>query len=430
MKSNTRRTFIKTSASAMAAWPAIASALSNANENKNMVHPFMTASADTEKSMIGQYGPWAATLCSDPAQLSFRQSNQKNLKTWRKKALQKVEACMGAPDIGQNPKVMLKKQYQYDGLIIEELSWQLPYGRPTEAILLRPIDAKGPLPGILGLHDHGGNKYFGNRKITKTGDDQHPLMVEHQSRYYEGRAWANEIAKRGYVVLVPDNFTFGSRRVWYEDAGGFAGGPLRTEGKSDENPEDTENIRAYNAWASDHEHIMAKSLFCGGTTWPAVFLREDQRALDVLCARPEVDLERIGCAGLSGGGLRTAYLGGLDARIKCAVCVGFMTTWRDLLLYKSYTHTWMTYIPILPQFLDFPEIFGLRVPLPTMVMNDNQDTLFTLSEMHRADGILKQVFAKANASDKYSGRFYEGPHKFDKAMQEDAFMWFDRWLGW
>jgi hypothetical protein len=32
------------------------------------------------------------------------------------------------------------------------------------------------------------------------------------------------------------------------------------------------------------------------------------------------------------------------------------------------------------------------------------------------------------AADRYSGRFYPGPHKFDLQMQEDAFAWFDRWL--
>ena len=34
---------------------------------------------------------------------------------------------------------------------------------------------------------------------------------------------------------------------------------------------------------------MAKSLFCAGTTWPGVFTAEDQRALDYLCSRDDVD---------------------------------------------------------------------------------------------------------------------------------------------
>jgi dienelactone hydrolase len=45
----------------------------------------------------------------------------------------------------------------------------------------------------------------------------HPMMEEHQQQYYEGNAWANEIARRGYVVLVHDTFTFGSRRVLFSD---------------------------------------------------------------------------------------------------------------------------------------------------------------------------------------------------------------------
>ncbi len=396
--------------------------------NKNNPVELTSNLNDSSKSLIGQYGPWAADLPADPPALSFRRPDSLPLKAWRENALNQVEAFLGAPDIGQNPKVEVRRKYTYDGLVVEELSWQLPYGRKTQALLLKPENVQEPLPGILALHDHGGNKYFAQRKITRTGDEQHPLMTEHQKQYYEGKAWANEIAKRGYVVLVPDVFTFGSRRVFYQDVVGFTWGPMRTEDRSDAAPETSENIATYNEWAAHHENTMAKSLFCGGTTWPGVFLREDQRALDVLCARSDVDAARVGCGGLSGGGLRTAYLGGLDSRILCAVCVGFMTTWRDLLLHKSYTHTWMTYIPILPKYLDFPEVLGLRTPLPTMVLNSEEDQLFTLPEMHRADRILNEVFAKANATDRYRCNFYKGEHKFDQTMQTDAFNWFDQWL--
>jgi len=182
------------------------------------------------------------------------------------------------------PKVKVSKQYTYDGLQVEELSWQLPYGRPTEAILLKPANVQGKLPAILAFHDHGGNKYFGNRKITRTSDNRHPLMVAHQNDYYEGMAWANEIAKRGYVVLVPDAFTFASRRVMMQDVPDH----LRN-GLSDDDPENPKNIEAYNHWAGEHEHVMAKSLFCAGTTWPAVFFAEDRKALDILSARDDVD---------------------------------------------------------------------------------------------------------------------------------------------
>jgi dienelactone hydrolase len=381
--------------------------------------------SDENSSIIGGYGKWAAGLAESKLPIfSFRKSEFTTVDPWKKSARARLAERLAVPDAGSLPKVKLKKQYSFEGLHIEELSWQLPYGPPTDAILLKPENAKGKLPGILAFHDHGGLKYFGTRKITRTSDKLHPLMIEHQRDYYENRAWANDVAKRGYVVLVSDAFPFASRRVLLKDVEPAS---LRN-GLTDNDPENIDNIKAYNNWASDHEHIMSKSLFSAGTTWPGVFFAEDKKALDVLCSRPEVDERNIGCAGLSGGGMRTVFLAGQEDRIKCAVCVGFMTTWKDFALNRAYTHTWMTYVPLLPNELDFPEILGLRAPLPTMVLNDNEDQLFTLDEMKRADQILKEVFQKADASDRYKCLYYPGPHKFDKKMQTDAFGWFDKWL--
>ena len=375
-------------------------------------------------SVIGLYGPWAASLNENKLpSFSFRKKEFTNVDEWRKAARKRTIERMSIPNIGGMPKVNVNKQYTYEGLHIEELSWQLPYGRATEAILLKPENAKGKLPAVLAFHDHGGNKYFGTRKITKTSDQQHPTMIQHQKEYYEGAAWANEIAKRGYVVLVPDAFTFASRRVMMQDVPEF----LR-DGLNDNDPENPENINKYNQWAGQHEHVMAKSLFCAGTTWPAVFFAEDQKALDILCAREDVDTTRVGCGGLSGGGLRTVFMAGLDERIKCAVPVGFMSTWKDFLLNKSFTHTWMLYVPLLPNELDFPEILGLRAPLPSLVLNDEQDDLYTLQRMNDAEKILKEVYTKANAENNFKCNYYPGPHKFDKKMQADAFDWFDKWL--
>jgi dienelactone hydrolase len=376
------------------------------------------------KTMIGVYGPWAAKLTGrGPAELSFRSKEFRSLAAWKKKARAGALEMIALPDERRGPRARPEKKYVYDGLQIEELSWQLPYGPRTAAVFVKPAGARGKLPGILGLHCHGGRKYFGKRKIVRTAKKRHPLIVEHHEHYYGGVAWATELARRGYAVLVHDAFTFASRRVRYSDVSKVLVGKRR-----DRNPENSKEIAEYNAWAGAHEQIMAKSLFSAGTTWPGVFLYEDQCALDVLSARRDVDSERIGCGGLSGGGLRTVFLAGLDERIKAAVCVGFMTTWRDYLLDKCHTHTWMAYVPRLPQYLDFPEILGLRVPLPTLVLNTREDGLYSLKEMRAAGRILKAVYAKAGAKDRFRCSFYSGGHKFDLPMQAEAFKWFDRWL--
>jgi dienelactone hydrolase len=379
-----------------------------------------------EPNMIGAYGPWAAGLAGEsPGRLSFRNRRftPGNLDAWRTAAQARLRDCLMQPGTGQAPTAQLQHQLVHDGLHIEHLSWQLPYGPPTEAVLLKPAGAADRLPAILGLHDHGGNKYFGWRKIAQIGDQLHPMMKTHREHYYGGVSWANELARRGFAVLIHDAFAFASRRVRVADLPKIVRKDLK-----ETNPESEEEIEAYNRFAADHEHLMSKSLFCAGTTWPGVFIAEDQAALDYLCTRADVDPARVGCAGLSGGGLRTVYLAGLDGRIRCACCVGMMTTWRDYLLNKCYTHTWMVYIPGIPLDLDYPEILGLRVPLPTLVQNDEEDQLFTIAEMHRADRMLAEVYAKAGAADRYKCSFYPGPHKFDRPMQAEAFTWFDRWL--
>jgi dienelactone hydrolase len=376
------------------------------------------------KNMIGAYGPWAASIVGEePAELSLRRANFTDLDSWRSKARSRVLECLQQPGTVAVPNARLDATENFEGLEIQHLSWQLPFGPRTKAVLLKPASAQGRLPAILGLHDHGGMKYFGYPKITRTQAPQHPMIVEHQQDDYGGLAWANEIARRGYAVLVHDTFTFGSRRVLPQDLPDVLNRNLPPM-----NDDSTESVRAYNAFAANHEHLMAKSLFSAGTTWPGVFTWEDQRALDYLCSREDVDAERVGCAGLSGGGLRTVYLGGLDERIRCACCVGMMSTWRDYLLNKAYTHTWMIYIPLLPKQLDYPEILSLRAPLPTMVLNNNNDPLFTLPEMQRADQMMSEVFAKAGAADRYRCSFYPGTHKFDADMQAEAWAWFDRWL--
>jgi dienelactone hydrolase len=422
----TRRTFLgAAAAAAIAPGGAPTDPFSSRFLVENAAATGLLQTAAVPQNMTGAYGPWLAdtVLGDQPAALSLRNGKFKNAKDWQAAGRKRVLECIAPVKLGGVPEVRVDGTGVIDGLQFEQLSWQLPAGPRTEAVVLKPQNATGKLPGILALHDHGGNKYLGWRKIARISATPWEVQVQHQEKSYEGLAWANEIARRGYVVLVHDTFPFGSRRVRVADV------PPRIRGDAtDPEPTDLEGIGKYNTFAAAHEHIMEKSLLCAGTTWPGVYVVEDQRALDVLCARPDVDAAQVGCAGLSGGGMRTVFLGGLDERIRCAVAVGFMTTWRDFLFEKCFTHTWMTYVPLLPKDLDFPEILALRAPAATMVQNCNEDPLYTIKEMQRADRIMRETFERASALERYRCQFYPGGHKFDRQMQSDAFAWFDAHL--
>src|SRR5439155_2308673 len=128
----------------------------NIFSNSNMEHKSFD---DPHLSVIGLYGDWAAGLNENKLpSFSFRRNGWKNIGEWRQAARKRLKERMSIPGIGTRPRATVNKQYIYDGLHIEELSWQLPYGRATEALLLKPEAAKGKLPAILAFHDHGGNK--------------------------------------------------------------------------------------------------------------------------------------------------------------------------------------------------------------------------------------------------------------------------------
>jgi dienelactone hydrolase len=408
----------------------------------------------TRLNMLGAYGDWAAARAeAGPGPLSLRNPRWTSVDEWRTAARAELSRSLCRPlhengDDVQVRDVVVHRSTQRDGLSIEELSWQLPWGPRTEAVFLKPTGATGRLPGILALHDHAGNKYFGKRKITRIAVTTHPMMQRHQELYYGGVGWANEIARHGFAVLVHDTFPFESRRVLASDLPPYAVQRLmdNPENARELTPEDlvaTEPIRrydvpagepeaaiaAYNAFAGQHETLVAKSLLSAGTTWPGVVLAEDMAALSYLASRPDVDASRLGCGGLSGGGMRTVFLAGSDDRIRCAFTAGFMTTWNDFCRNVSYTHTWMVYAPGLPGLLDYPEILGLRAPLPSLVIATTEDPLFTLSETQRAGRILAEVYAKAGAADAFQISVFPGPHKFDLAMQEKTFAWMKKWLG-
>lgn len=140
------------------------------NHFPNQNSPVKNMSPDKNNiSIIGVYGAWAASLTENKIpSLSFRKQEFTNLQVWKKEARKRLKDRLSIPAMGLTPQVNAKRKFQYDGLDIEELSWQLPYGPPTDAILLKPANTKEKLPGILAFHDHGGQKYFGTKKLPRS----------------------------------------------------------------------------------------------------------------------------------------------------------------------------------------------------------------------------------------------------------------------
>ena len=334
-----------------------------------------------------------------------------------------IRETLGFCHTDESPaEVRIEREWQKDGLLGQEISWSVGFGPRTHAYAFKPANATKPLPGIVALHDHSGFKYYGKEKIADGPDETLPVLSDFRNVPYGGRAYVNALAQEGFVVLVHDVFLWGSR--------GF---PLETmletmdsktaalvQAQSDE-------IERYNTATNYHEDRVSKYCNILGTSMAGVVAYEDRIALNYLLSRQDVDVDRIACIGLSGGGNRAALLSATHDRIQAAVIIGLMTTY-EALLDHNMSHTWMLFPFGWARHGDWPDIAACRAPMPLLVQYDLQDYLFTETGMKDAHARLQRHYASVGEPEAYTGQFYPGTHKFDLEMQSAAFDWLNRQL--
>ena len=315
--------------------------------------------------------------------------------------------------------VQVENRWERDGVSGEAVSWSVGYGPRTEAWVLKPMGITTPLPGIVALHDHGGFKFYGKEKIADGPHGPARGLQSFRDNHYGGRAYANALAKEGYVVLVHDTFLWGSRRFPLEVMELAVG---RHEVGSTNASTVPADIAQYNRTSGPHEHTVSKYCNLLGTTMAGMVCFEDRVATNYLLGRDDVLANRVGCMGLSGGGNRASMLLATHDEIQAAVIVGLMTTY-DELLDKDLSHTWMMFPFNWAKYGDWPDVSACRAPLPLLVQNDLDDDLFTVKGMRDADDRIAGHYASVGRPDAYTCQFYPGPHKFDLEMQADAMAW-------
>lgn len=352
--------------------------------------------------------------------LSFLSGKWADPHEWRNDARKRIVELLGFRPKNIPLNSTVDSIFSTNGVVTEEISYDLPYGPRTRGYFLYPErrQANEKLPGFLALHDHGGFFYFGKEKIVDS-KIQSESLAEFRKIHYGGRGWANELARRGFAVLAIDVSLWGSRRVSLNTIN-----PELTRFLVDQEIGPEQYISEFNQyWDSTEASITIATMLHSGTCWPGIHVYEDQRSLDYLISRPEVDSEQIGCGGLSMGGQRTVFLAGLDPRIKFAICVGFMGTIRDLLRNHIRGHGVGFFVPGLVRLMDLPDVISLHAPAPLLVQYNNQDGLFTPESQRKADRKISEVYSRMGKKENYASRFHEGKHKFNLEMQDQAFEW-------
>jgi predicted dehydrogenase/dienelactone hydrolase len=378
------------------------------------------------KSHIGNFFPLVNNYYQTrPQAFSYLSGNWADAEQWkdtaRAKALELLNYAPG--DAPLDPVVLsVTSRGSYRQ---EEIEFAAAEGIRVRGTLLVP-NGDGVFPAIVALHDHGGFYYFGREKIVEQ-DDEPTILKKFKADSFGGRSWANEAAKRGYVVLTIDGFYFGSRKLDISLVDDEMLAPYKD--RLDAEPTGSDGyIRLYNEICGDFEKLLVKHIFISGTTWPGMLFHDDRLSIDYLYTRKEVDKDRIGCCGLSLGGLRSAFLAGLDSRISCSGVAGWMPTFGSLLYDRLRHHTYMLYVPGLPAVMDLPDVVSLTAPNPLLVQQCSRDALYNMDGMEQACTKIEKVYGALGAGERFHSQFYDNKHEFNIPMQEDAFRWLDRWL--
>jgi len=385
----------------------------------------LSAQDQRPESFLGNLAPVIRSIQKEQGfPLAYANRKGTDVAEWRRTARAEVQKELSFSPRPVPLDLKVHAVVKRDGYEIRTVSFAGSAHYRVPALLLVPTTGKARYPAVVALHDHGGWFFHGKEKLVRM-DGEHAALTGFRERYYGGRTYADELAKRGFVVIVPDAFYWGERRLQHEQPPDEL--RKRLAGLK---PESVEYVIATNTYLREQAPILNTWLSFCGTSWMGIVANDDRRSVDVLASLPEVDPRRIGCLGLSGGGYRSTYLTGMEPRVKASVITGWMTSLPTTLDISYAVHSSLFDAFGLHSKMDHPDIASLAAPdTAVFVQNCAQDRLFTRAGMEMAADKIRAVYADLKRPEHFRSTLYDVPHQFNARMQEEAFAWLEKWLG-
>jgi len=277
---------------------------------------------------------------------------------------------------------------EHDEFIVENVQFQSRPGLYVTGNLYRPksSSADSKLPAILYVCGHA--------RVKEDG-----VSYGNKVAYHHHGSW---FARNGYVCLTIDTLQLG-------EIEGIHHGTYREK----------------MWWWLNRGYTPA-----GVEAWNCI------RALDYLQSRPEVDGERLGVTGRSGGGAYSWWIAAIDERIKCAVPVAGITDLRNHVIdggpgrfadgcveghcdcmYMVNTYQW-----------DYPLVAAMVAPRALMISNTDRDSIFPLDGVYRTHAKVRDIYRLYDAEENLAFNITSGPHKDTQELRVNAFHWFNHHL--
>lgn len=309
---------------------------------------------------------------------------------WKKQALPEVLATIGdCPEqVPLNPRLLA--EWEHDGL--SKQKWLIDVSKHIAATLLIAFPGKmkkgQKYPAILCCHGHGS---FGKDPVM--GNDSTPELRSQiiMNNYNYG----HQMAKAGFITYAIDWIGFGER---------------------DDNKKPNHRPQQGRDWCN--LYYLHATMF--GMTPLSINVAHGRAATDFICSLPQVDRNKLGTMGLSGGGAMTLWMTLCDERFKATEIICYSDLWAHFGI-RDINYCGMQIAPGLYKLVDLPDLQGLLAPNPLLVDIGAYDDCFKVDTAMECFNKVSRIYAAAGASDKLELDLYPGTHAWGGNKSIDFF---------
>ncbi len=323
----------------------------------------------TESNNIRQYLTEKAAEITDRSFSGINTlDNWKSKRNIRYRELAEMTGISDLPYTSERtpPKVKITGTIQEKGYHIEKLYYESLPGLFVPANLYVPDNIKEPRAAILYVCGHS------------------PTQKAHY------QAHPRKFAQLGFVCLIIETIQWGEVR-------------------------------------GDHWGCYAKGWFnwySRGYDPGGVELWNGIRGIDLLTSLKEVDPQKIGVTGISGGGAQTWYIAAMDPRIKAAAPVCGAGTLKSHIETRTIDGHCDCMMPINTYRQDFTDIGALVAPRPFLICEANRDGIYAIESVQELYHSVKNIYDLYGASDEIKMVETPGGHSYHKISREAIFSFF------
>jgi hypothetical protein len=230
----------------------------------------------------------------------------------------------------------------------------------------------------------------------------------HTTEGYRNKVYQHiilNLVKKGFIVFAFDPVGQGERKEYYNSSSGKS----IVKGPTDE-----------------HSYPGAQVLI-SGSSYAKYMIWDGIRAVDFLLSRKEVDPDRIGITGRSGGGTQSAYIAAFDDRIKAAAPEGYITSFTRLLQSIGPQDAEQNLFNEIERGIDHADLLEVRAPKPTMIITTTRD-FFSIQGARETAKEVSVVFNAYGKSDNFSMVEDDAPHESTKKNREAMYAFFQKYL--